>query len=280
MKAITAMIPASFRRGEVVFGIVLLAILLAGFLGWPLVSHADPLKLDIVNRLKPPSLGHPFGTDDFGRDVLSRVMYGGRLSLGVGFMVAIVACVVGTLLGLVAGFIRPADAPISRFLDALMAFPDILLAIALMAAFGPSLLNAVIALGLVYTPRIARVVRAATLVQRELLFVEAAISMGASRSRILRVHIFPNLLAPLFVQATFVFAYAMLTEAALSFLGAGVPPELPTLGNMISAGQPYFGRADWMMLFPGMAIALAVLALQTLGDGLRDALDPVLSRVR
>lgn len=280
MKAVGAMIPASFRRGEVVFGIALLAILFIGFLGWPLVSHTDPLKLDIANRLKPPSLAHLFGTDDFGRDVFSRVMYGGRLSLGVGFMVAVVACVAGTLLGLLAGFIRGVDAPISRFLDALMAFPDILLAIALMAAFGPSLMNAVIALGLVYTPRIARVVRAATLVQKQLLFVEAAISMGASRGRILRVHIFPNLLAPLFVQATFVFAYAMLTEAALSFLGAGVPPELPTLGNMISAGQPYFGRADWMMLFPGMAIAIAVLALQTLGDGLRDALDPILSRTR
>lgn len=273
-------LPSGFRRGEVVFGLVLLGLLLAAFLLWPLISSADPYKLDVINRLKPPSLAHPFGTDDFGRDVFSRVMHAGRLSLLVGLLVVTVACIGGTILGLVAGFFPRADAPVSRFVDALMAFPDILLAIALMAAFGPSLLNAVIALGLVYMPRIARVVRAATLVQRELPFVEAAISLGASRSRILFVHIVPNLMAPLFVQGTFVFAYAMLTEAALSFLGAGVPPELPTLGNMIAAGQPYFGRAEWMMLFPGVAIALAVLALQTLGDGLRDALDPILSRSR
>lgn len=273
-------LPSGFRRGEVVFGLALLGLLLAAFVIWPLLSSVDPYKLDVINRLKPPSLVHPFGTDDFGRDVFSRVMHAGRLSLLVGLLVVCVACIGGTILGLVAGFFKRADAPVSRFVDALMAFPDILLAIALMAAFGPSLMNAVIALGLVYMPRIARVVRAATLVQRELPFVEAAISLGASKSRILFVHIVPNLLAPLFVQGTFVFAYAMLTEAALSFLGAGVPPEMPTLGNMIAAGQPYFGRAEWMMLFPGVAIALAVLALQTLGDGLRDALDPILSRSR
>jgi peptide/nickel transport system permease protein len=273
-------LPPPFRRGEVLFGAVLLLLLAGLFLIWPLVSTASPYKLDVINRLKPPSLTHLFGTDDLGRDVLTRVMYAGRLSLFVGLLVTVVASVLGTVLGLLAGFFRRLDAPVSRFIDALMAFPDILLAIALMAAFGPSLFNAVIALGLVYTPRVARVVRAATLVQRELPFVEAAVSMGAGPARILRLHILPNILAPLFVQATFVFAYAMLTEAALSFLGAGVPPELPTLGNMIAAGQPYFGRAEWMMLFPGLAIALAVLALQVLGDGLRDVLDPLMSRQR
>jgi peptide/nickel transport system permease protein len=269
-----------FRRAEVVFGLGLLLLLALAFLCWPALSLVDPYRPHVLNRLRPPSFAHPFGTDDFGRDVLARVMYAGRLSLAVGFLVAGLACIAGTVLGLVAGFLRGLDGPISRLMDALMAFPDILLAIALLAAFGPNLVNAVIALGLVYTPRIARVVRAATLVLRELPFVEAATSMGASKSRILRVHILPNLLAPLFVQGTFVFAYAMLTEAALSFLGAGVPPELPTLGNMIAAGQPYFGRAEWMMLFPGLAIALTVLALQTLGDGLRDALDPLMSRTR
>lgn len=273
-------LPSILRRGEVVFGVAILALLAAMFLGWPLFSGVSPYKLDVINRLKPPSALHPFGTDDLGRDVFNRVMHAGRLSLSVGFLVTMFACVLGTLLGLLAGFVRRLDGPISRFIDALMAFPDILLAIALMAAFGPSLFNAVIALGFVYTPRIARVVRAATLVQRELLFVEAAVSMGASPSRILRLHILPNLFAPLFVQGTFVFAYAMLTEAALSFLGAGVPPELPTLGNMIAAGQPYFGRAEWMMLFPGVVIALSVLALQILGDGLRDSLDPLMSRQR
>jgi peptide/nickel transport system permease protein len=269
-----------FRRGEVIFGLALLGVLVICFVCWPALSSVNPYQSQVSNRLRSPSFIHPFGTDDFGRDVLVRVMYAGRLSLALGFMVAAFACLAGTALGLVAGFLRRLDGPISRLLDALMAFPDILLAIALLAAFGPNLVNAVIALGLVYMPRIARVVRAATLVQRELPFVEAALSMGASTGRILWVHILPNLLAPLFVQGTFVFAYAMLTEAALSFLGAGVPPELPTLGNMIAAGQPYFGRAEWMMIFPGLAIALTVLALQTLGDGLRDALDPLMARGR
>jgi peptide/nickel transport system permease protein len=273
-------IPAGFWRGEVVFGIVLLALLAVMFLGFPIISGVSPYKLDVINRLTAPSLAHPFGTDDLGRDVFNRVMYAGRISLSVGFLVTTVACTLGTMLGLLAGFMHRLDTPISRFIDALMAFPDILLAMALMAAFGPSLFNAVIALGLVYTPRIGRIVRAATLVQRGLPFVEAAVSMGAGQLRILRLHILPNLLAPLFVQGTFVFAYAMLTEAALSFLGAGVPPELPTLGNMIAAGQPYFDRAEWMIWFPGVAIALAVLALQVLGDGLRDVLDPLLSRQR
>ena len=212
-----------FRRGEVIFGLALLGVLVICFVCWPALSSVNPYQSQVSNRLRSPSFIHPFGTDDFGRDVLVRVMYAGRLSLALGFMVAAFACLAGTALGLVAGFLRRLDGPISRLLDALMAFPDILLAIALLAAFGPNLVNAVIALGLVYMPRIARVVRAATLVQRELPFVEAALSMGASTGRILWVHILPNLLAPLFVQGTFVFAYAMLTEAALSFLRRGSP---------------------------------------------------------
>ncbi|MCC7275552.1 MAG: ABC transporter permease [Alphaproteobacteria bacterium] len=261
------------RRPLVLVGI--LALLALAAVAW--ATTADPLKIAVMNRLKPPSAAHIFGTDDFGRDVFARVAYGARLSLILGFLVTAVACVAGTAIGLLAGFFRKADPFLARLLDALMAFPDILLAIALMAAFGPSEANVVIALGVVYAPRVARVVRAATFAQSASLFVEAAVSMGASGGRILLVHILPNLLPILFVQATFIFAYALLTESALSFLGAGVPPSTPTLGNMIAAGQAYFDSALWMMLFPGAAIALAVLSLQMVGDGLRDILDPVLS---
>lgn len=257
--------------GLAVLALVALVSLLAGWL-----APFDPAKMSLLSRIRPPGGGHLMGTDEFGRDVLSRLLFAGRLSLTVGVLVALVAGAAGTLLGVLAGYFRRLDMLLSRLVDALMAFPDILLAIALMAAFGPSLGNVVAALAIVYTPRVARVVRAVTLVQRELPFVEAARSMGAGAGRIIRVHILPNLLPPLLVQGTFIFAYAILTESALSFLGVGVPPQQPTWGNMIAAGQSYFQRADWMMLFPGAAIALTVLSLQLVGDALRDALDPKL----
>jgi peptide/nickel transport system permease protein len=182
------------------------------------------------------------------------------------------------ILGLIAGFNRRADTVLSRVVDAMMAFPDVLLAIALMAALGPSVINVIIALAIVYTPLIARIVRASTLVIRELPYVEAARALGVSTARILVVHVLRNLVSPIVVQATFVFAYAMLAEAGLSFLGVGVSPEIPTWGTMIAAGRQFIGRADWMILFPGLAIVLAVLSLQMIGDGLRDALDPRLSK--
>jgi len=269
-----------FDRRVVAVGLLILILLIVIAIAAPLITNVDPLRLNVANRLKPPSWLHPFGTDDFGRDVFARVVYAGRLSLSVGFLVTAFACILGTVIGILAGFVAKLDAPLSRVIEALMAFPDILLAIALMAAFGPSLFNVVLALGLVYAPRVARVVRAASIVQRSLPFVEAATAMGATQRRILLVHILPNVVPVLLVQATFVFAYAMLAESSLSFLGVGVPPELPTLGNMIASGQPYFDRADWMMVFPGIAIMLAVLSLQLVGDGLRDALDPILSRTR
>jgi peptide/nickel transport system permease protein len=193
--------------------------------------------------------------------------------------VVIVATVLGSALGLVAGYVRRLDGVLMRLTDALMAFPDILLAIAFMAALGASLFNVVLALGIVYTPRVARVVRAATLVVRERQFVEAAIALGASTGRTILVHVLPNLISPIIVQATFIFAFAILTEAALSFLGVGVPPTTPTWGNMIAGAQQYFRQADWLILFPGFAIVLTVLSLQMVGDGLRDALDPKLQKV-
>jgi peptide/nickel transport system permease protein len=268
-----------FRRRLVLVAAGLLGAIIAVALLAPWITPYDPQKMDIVNRLKPPGATHWFGSDEFGRDVLARVMLGARLSLLVGFLVVVVATVLGGALGLVAGYVRWLDGALMRLTDALMAFPDILLAIAFMAALGTSLFNVVLALGIVYTPRVARVVRAATLVVRERQFVEAAIALGASTGRTILVHVLPNLISPIIVQATFIFAFAILTEAALSFLGVGVPPTTPTWGNMIAGAQQYFRQADWLILFPGFAIVLTVLSLQMVGDGLRDALDPKLQKV-
>jgi len=210
--------------------------------------------------------------------VFSRTIYAGRLSLLVGASVVAFAAVFGVALGLVAGFFRRLDTPIARIIDAMMAFPDILLAIALVAALGPSLVTVIVALGIVYTPRLARIVRASTLVIRELPYVEAARALGVPTWRIMSRHVLRNLVSPILVQGTFIFAYAMLAEAGLSFLGLGVSPEVPTWGTMIAAGRQYIGQADWMTLFPGIAIILSVLSLQMVGDGFRDLLDPRLRK--
>ncbi|HEY2904106.1 MAG TPA: ABC transporter permease, partial [Polyangia bacterium] len=223
-------------------------------------------------------LANLLGTDEFGRDVFARIIHGGRYSLTIGLAVVALSGVGGLVLGLLAGYFTKLDGPIMRFVDALMSFPDILLAIALMAILGAAVSNVVLALSLVYTPRVARVVRASTLVLREMLFVEAARALGVSTRRILSVHIFRNLTSPLLVQATFIFAYAILAEAALSFLGVGVPPELPTWGSMIASGQQFSHEAFWVVVFPGIAIVLAALSLQMVGDGLRDMLDPRLRK--
>jgi peptide/nickel transport system permease protein len=245
----------------------------------PWVAPFSPERMDVVHRLAPPSLLHPFGTDDFGRDVLSRVIYGARLSVTTGALVVVVSTIAGSILGLLSGYLRRLDDVLSRVTDALMAFPDILLAIALMAALGPSLVDVVAALGTVYTPRVARLVRGATLVLSRLQFVEAAEALGAGDGRIVRQHLLPNLMSPLIVQATFIFAAAVLTEAALSFLGAGIPPTTPSWGNMVAGAQQYMDRAEWLILTPGIAIVVTALSLQILGDALRDALDPRLRRL-
>jgi peptide/nickel transport system permease protein len=268
-----------FARRIVVVGFALLLFIVAIAVLADLIVPFDPQRMNVINRLKPPSARHWFGTDEYGRDLLSRTIYGARLSLMVGLFVVLLASLLGTTLGLIAGYVRGLDGPVMRLIDAMMAFPDILLAIALMAALGASLANVVLALGIVYTPRIARIVRAATLVLREMPYVEAAEALGASRARIILVHLLPNLLSPIIVQATFVFAYAILTEAALSFLGVGISPTTPTWGNMIATAQVFMHQADWLILIPGAAIALTVVSLQIVGDGLRDALDPRLRKV-
>ena len=266
------------QRRTVLLGLVVLAAIALLAALAPLIAPYAPNKLSVVNRLKPPSGVYWFGTDEFGRDVFSRTIYAGRLSLLVGASVVAFASVVGVTLGVIAGFFRKLDTPIARIIDAMMAFPDILLAISLVAALGPSLTTVIVALGIVYAPRLARIVRASTLVIRELPYVEAARALGVSTWRIMTRHVLRNLVSPILVQATFIFAYSMLAEAGLSFLGLGVSPEIPTWGTMIAAGRQYVGQADWMTLFPGVAIVLAVLSLQMVGDGLRDLLDPRLRK--
>ena len=266
------------RRPSVAIGLAIFVLVVLAAIFAPLITPYDPNKLSIVQRLKPPSSAHFFGTDEFGRDILTRVIFAGRVSLSVGLGVAVLSSLVGVILGLLGGFFRPLDAPVSRIIDAMMAFPDILLAIALVAALGASTVNVIIALSIVYAPRIARIIRAATLVIRELTYVEAARALGVATWRILGNHILRNVLSPIIVQATFVFAYAMLAEAGLSFLGVGVDSSTPTWGTMINEGSQYVNTAGWIILFPGIAITLCVMSLQIAGDGLRDALDPRLSR--
>ena len=266
------------RRRIVLLSAVVLLVIVVFALGAPLFASADPNDTAMLDRLKAPSAQHPMGTDELGRDLYARIVHGARYSLAIAGLTAAGSILAGTLLGLMAGFFRRLDAPLMRVVDAMMSFPDILLAIALVAILGPSLTNVVLALVLVYTPRVARVVRASTLVVRELLFVEAARAIGARTPHILWHHVLPNLMSPILVQASFIFAYAILAEAGLSFLGVGMPPEIPTWGTMVAGSQQYADRAFWVVLFPGLAIILTALSLQLLGDGVRDALDPKLKK--
>ncbi|GGH29398.1 peptide ABC transporter permease [Alsobacter metallidurans] len=267
-----------FRRKLVLAAALVLLSLLLGALLAPWVTPFKPDAMRLARRLKPPSDVNWLGTDEFGRDILSRIIFGARASLGIGAAVVAVSMTIGTTIGLFAGYFRRLDAPVMRVVDAMMALPDILLAIFLVAVLGASAFNVVFALSIVYTPRVVRVVRASTLVVRELPFVEAARALGVSTRRILGVHVLLNVASPVLVQATFIFAYAVLAEAGLSFLGAGVPPETPTWGTMIASGQQFADDAFWVVLFPGIAIVLAALSLQVLGDGLRDMLDPKLRK--
>lgn len=238
------------------------------------VSPYEILEIDPKNRLAAPSNAHWFGTDNFGRDVFSRTMYGVRISLMIGVTVTLIASGIGLTVGLLASYYKLLDHIFMRICDGLFAFPSILLAIAIMSALGPKSINVIIALVLVFIPSIARIVRAAALVVKEKVFIEALQAQGASSLRIVFLHIAPNILAPLIVQVTFVFAVTILTEASLSFLGAGIPAPLPSLGNMLYDGKLAIYNAWWMTVFPGLFIILIVLGLNLFGDGLRDHLDP------
>jgi peptide/nickel transport system permease protein len=261
------------RRKITLVGAVIMAVTLVVGVLAPLIA-GNPTHMDVKARLSRPSQTHWFGTDDVGRDVYNRVVYGARLSLLVGAAVVAFSFVVGIFCGLVAGYYRVLDNPVMRVMDGLMAFPAIILAIALMASLGPSVTNVIVAIGVVYSPRVARVVRGSVLVIRETAYVEAARALGASDVILLGRHILPNCLSPVIVQGSFVFAAAVLTEAALSFLGVGVPPYVPSWGNILSEGRLYIQQAPWLVLYPGAAIMLTIFGLNLFGDGLRDLLDP------
>lgn len=255
-------------------GLILCLVVAALALFAAYVSPLDPNKLAVKNRFKPPSAEHWFGTDNFGRDIFTRIAWGGRLSLMIGFGVVALNATFGVLLGALSGYFRRLDGILMRLADALMAFPSILLAIAIAAAMGPGPMTAVISLAVVYIPRTARILRSSVLLVKESEYVQAARAAGAGSFYIIWRHVLPNCLAPLIVQLSFVFAYAILSEAVLSFLGLGASPSTPSWGMMISEGRSYIREAAWMTVFPGLAIATAALGLNLLGDGLRDILDP------
>ena len=236
--------------------------------------------MDILKRFAAPSADHWFGTDNLGRDVLARVIYGTRISMGIGVAVAIIASMSGLIVGIYSSYYKWLDHLLMRLSDGIMAFPGLLLALALMAALGGQASNVVIAVSIVATPYIARVVRSEALALKEQTFVEATRALGASDSRIIWQHIAPNTLSSLIVQATFIFAEAIIVEAALSFLGAGIPPPAPSWGNILSDGKTYIYKAWWMTFFPGMTITLAIIGLNLFGDGLRDLLDPHVSKAK
>jgi peptide/nickel transport system permease protein len=261
------------RRKTTLIGVVIMAAMVAVGLLAPLIG-GNPAHMDVAGRLAAPSRVHWFGTDDVGRDVWSRVVYGARLSLLVGVAVVLLSFVVGVVCGVVAGYYRGLDNVVMRVMDGLMAFPAIVLAIALMAALGPSVVNVIVAIAVVYSPRVARVVRGSVLVIRETSYVEAARALGASDVKLIARHILPNCLSPVIVQGSFVFAAAVLTEAALSFLGVGVPPYVPSWGVILAEGRLYIQQAPWLVLYPGTAIMLTIFGLNLFGDGLRDLLDP------
>jgi peptide/nickel transport system permease protein len=264
------------RRKIALVGAVLVVLDVLIALLAPALARWDPQLLDVKARLSPPGEAHWMGTDDVGRDVWSRVIHGTRLSMVVGGAVVLLSFASGIGFGLVGGYYRRLDNVLMRVMDGLMAFPGIILAIALMASLGPSVINVIVALGIVQVPRVARIVRGSVLVIRETPYVEAALALGVPDRTVLCKHILPNCLSPVIVQGTFIFAAAVLGEAALSFLGVGVPPQVPSWGNVLAEGRLYLQQAPWLTLFPGAAIMACILGLNLFGDGLRDFLDPKL----
>jgi peptide/nickel transport system permease protein len=243
-------------------------------LACPLLAPYDPLELNVRESFAPPSSQHLFGSDSYGRDIFSRILYGARVSIRVGLEVLLVAGFFGTLIGIIAGWYHKLDNIIMRIMDGFMAFPAIVLALAIRAALGPMEFNLVIALSVTQLPRIARIARSAVLKTREMGFVRSAKAVGANNLRILILHILPNSLAPLIVQASFTFATVVLVEAGLSFVGVGVPPPSPSWGSIVADGRDYIRTAPWITMSPGVVIIIVVLGLNLLGDGLRDILDP------
>jgi len=290
MVSTTDTLPAAEQRGRtselwswashhktIVAGIAILLALVAIAIAAPWLS-GDPLQFEPTNRLRKPSGQFWFGTDQFGRDVYARVIHGTRISLIVGLSVAFVATAIGLFVGVICGFYKRVDGIVMRIMDGMMAIPAILLAIALITLMKASLLIVIIAIAVPEIPRVVRLVRSVVLSVRTRPYIDAAIACGTSNARIMARHILPNTVAPLIVQATYVCASAILTEAGLSFLGAGTPPEIPSWGNVISLGRTFFQIAPWIIFFPGVFLAVTVLAINLVGDGLRDMLDPRIAR--
>jgi peptide/nickel transport system permease protein len=267
------------QKWYAIFGALFLLLIIFTAIFAPHLTPYDPQRLDISARLQGLGTSHFFGTDDFGRDIFSRVIYGTRVSILVGGAVMLFTSLPGVLLGMLAGYYKFLDNLLMRIMDGFMALPGMVLAIALMAVLGPSVSNVIIAISFIFMPRTARLIRSVVLVGVEMAYVQAARALGAGDLRIGIKHILPNCIPPLIVQSTFIFAYSILTEASLSFLGCGVSPEIPSWGNIINSGRLFMREAFWMTLFPGLAIVLTCLALNLLGDGLRDALDPRMREV-
>jgi len=266
------------KTGMVGFSLLCLILLLAILA--PFVAPYNPGRINPSDRLQPPGSMYLFGTDRFGRDIFSRVLYGARLSLLTGASIALLSATLGVLVGAVSAYFPTVGSILMRGTDALMAFPEIIMALALMAITGGgSLFNVIIALGVVYAPRMARTAYGLSLRIREFTYIEAARAIGIGHFRILLRHLIPNLLSPVIVQSTFTCALAILGAAALDFLGVGVPPDIPSWGTMVSEGRTYITIAPWVIVFPGLAVVLLVLALNLLGDSLRDALDPRLRKL-
>lgn len=266
------------RHKIILFGLVVILFVVLVALFAPIIAITDPANISPTQRLRDPSAAHPFGTDMLGRDLFSRVVYGARVSLVVGFTVAAIASVIGLMIGLVSGYVRWLDGIIMRVMDGVMSIPGILLAIAMTALAGGSIGTVIAAITVVEVPRVARLVRSVVLSLREQTYVEAAVAAGTSSFRIVYHHILPNTLAPLTVQATYVCAAAMLLESILSFVGAGIPPTVPSWGNIMADGRALWQLKPMMIFIPAVALSITILAVNLVGDGLRDALDPRTSK--
>ena len=268
----------TLRSVPVIIALAALAIMVIMALFAPWLHTIDPVQIDPTQRLKPPSAAHWLGTDAYGRDVYSRVVYGARVSLVVGLGVAAFSMVVGLAIGVAAGYFRWVDAIVMRIMDGLMAIPGVLLAIALVSLSGASLTTVLVAITIPEVPRVVRLVRSVILSVRNEPYVEAAVALGTPTFTLMLRHLVPNTMAPLIVQGTYIFASAILTEAILSFLGAGVPPEISSWGNIMSEGRSYFQLIPGLVLYPGILLSLTVLSVNVLGDAMRDVLDPRMSR--
>lgn len=261
------------RKVALVSAVILTVVLICGILA-PLIATFDPNENHAKDRLKPMSGTYWLGTDNYGRDIFSRIIYGTRMSLVGSLGIVIFSLVLGVLLGVVAGYIKPVQALIMRVSDVLMAFPPLLLAMMLMAVMGAGVMNVIIAIGTYYMTRMIRIIYSLTLKIKEETYIEAMRSQGAGNLRIIMLHIIPNLISPIIVQATFTFSAALLQMAALDFLGLGIPPQFPTWGNMLSEGSRFMSKAPWMVVVPGLMIVVTVLSINIMGDLLRDNIDP------